>query len=86
MFDQTIQHQLTGAGAIHGLQLGHGLRLAILQPAEHILGKQRARRVIVGGLAHPPAGGRQLLDDMAFQFAFVVDVAHLGSFLADTHL
>ncbi|MNF92636.1 hypothetical protein D3C84_752850 [compost metagenome] len=80
LLDQPIQHHRLGARTVHGAQLGHGRRLTVLQPAQHILGKQRPPLVIVSRLAHPPAGSLKLLDDMAFQFAFVVDVAHGHSF------
>ena len=80
LFDQPVQHHIPGAVAIHGANSGHGLGLGFLQPAQDIFWEQCPRRVIISGLAHPPAGGSKLLDDVAFEFAFVVDVAHGHSF------
>ncbi len=80
LLDQPVEDHHFGAGAVHGAQLGHGRLLGVVQPADHVLGEQCPRSVVVGGLAHPPPCSFQLLDDVAFQFAFVVDVAH-GAFL-----
>ncbi|MNJ54068.1 hypothetical protein D3C77_494910 [compost metagenome] len=76
MLDQSVQHHRFGARSIHGADLGHSLRLTVFQPPQHILGKQRPRCVIVGGLTHQPPGSLKLLDDVTLQFAFVVDLAH----------
>jgi len=39
LLDQPVEDHRLGAGAVHGAQLGHGLRLGIVQPADHVLGK-----------------------------------------------
>ncbi len=72
LLDQAIQHHRFSASAIHGAELVHGRRLAVLRPAQYILGKERPPLAIVGRFAHPLAGSLKPLDDMASQFAFVV--------------
>jgi len=73
---QAIQHGGSGIGAIQAAKLGPGLRLAGLQPAKHIFREQRSCRVVTGGFADQPPGSHELLDNMAFQFTLMMNLAH----------
>lgn len=75
-FHQPIQHDGFRAGAVEAGESGPHFGLGFPQPADHVFGVEGAGWVVVLGDADPPAAGFQLPDDVGFQFAFVVDVAH----------